>query len=712
MENNSTAITVPTTNNSTIKINLPDEEKTELANYLNGKNKKYDKPPTDDVLIKLIRDNPLKFFTTEDNSVYDSSKTILQDNIDFIISSITNKIPAHLGTKFFNTMMEGVEIYFNEKFFGKEKINSGTILNLINTTKEIIPSGYGSVEIAQFCKTLLGEPLVWNENDYWVILNLLVHNFHMNLFNDINVILEAISIRPFSKKILVSYLNSTKDKIKKTLFKWKDKSKERAEDSNSNNDLSPLETEFRKKYHQRTLDALIEIPKNLPDNFNLTPYLSSLCNFLIKIKKLELNGGDETIESFVINLLNSPKIRIEAPDDNIEICTHIITTLFKICTKCYTEDNVKQSFMDKFFQLEDFKLPILNEYCKILSDENLNNDIKLGLLAPLLDNYNLPSVNSNIQHSIINLFKFKEKFEIDRFNTICNKIDEKLNDSQKNELYRSVIQKFSNEISDLTVVHEAIIKNCLSKEGNNDCAKNLVSSLYSKTEKSSENGENEKIATILNVLTNEIVLVEYKKTILDKVLERKKETFINEFVKSEQFRKYYSKNIENNIVQPILNDKFFQEGDLSLTENFHRMILCNDYSKEIKESSINILIEKYDDKRYTDKINNLLFELIQTKTATQTIYNAIKNKKSKESFAQYVAAQIIQEGKLKFSDLDSSFRNMIRDSSVEPNIKKELHLELLKTDRIGFADDIKKYLVGDDKEKYSFLDKLFDCHQI
>ena len=711
MENNSTEIIVPTTNNSTIKINLPDEKKTKLANYLNGKNKKYDIPPTDDVLIKLIKDNPLKFFTTEDNSVYDSSKTILKYNIDFIISSITNKIPENIGTKLINTVLEGTEIYINKNFFGKEKIDSKTLLNLINTTKEIIPSGYGSEEIALFCRTLLLNPLVWTTNNYSEILNLLVHNFHKNLFNDINTFWEAISKRPISKKILTYFAEATKDEIKKRLFKKKDKSKERAEDSNSNNNRFSWENDLRKSYHQQTLNALIQIPEKLPDNFNLTPYLSSLCNFLTKIKELDLSGSDQTIETFVINLLNSSKIYIGAPDGNTELCTHIISKLFKICTKCYTEDNVKQSFMNKFFQLEDFKLPILNEYCAILSDENFPNDIKLGLLDPLLDNYNFPSVNPKIQHNIINLFKKIKNFEIDRFNTICNKIDEKLDDSQKNELYRSVIQEFPNEISDLTVVHEAIIKNCLSKEGNNDCAKNLVSSLYSKTEKSSENGENKKISTILNVLTNENVLVEYKKTILDEAIQRKRETIINEFIKSEQVRKYYSKNIENNIVQPILNDKFFQERDLSLTENFHRMILCNDYSKEIKESSINILIEKYDDKRYTDKINNLLFELIQTKTATQTIYNAIKNKKSKESFAQYVAAQII-EGKLKFSYLDSSFRNMIRDSSVEPNIKKELHLELLKMDRIGFADDIKKYLVGDDKEKYSFLDKLFDCHQI
>lgn len=710
MENNSTAITVPTTNNSTIKINLPDEEKTELANYLNGKNKKYDTPPTDDVLIKLINDNPLKFFTTEDHSVYDSSKKILRGNIDFIISSITNKIPNNIGTTLINTAKEGAEIFFSDRIFGKEKINSATILNLIKTTKDIIPPGYGSEEIDRFCRTLLLDPLVWNENDYGEILNLLVHNFNKNLFININTFLEAIRDKPFSKKIWDSFLNSTKDKIKKTLFPRKDKSKERAEDSNSNNKPSLLEKEFRKRYHQQTLYALIQIPDKLPKNFNLTPYLSSLCNFLTKIKELDLSGSAQTIETFVINLLNSPKFDIKASDDNIT-CTHIITNLFEICTKFYTDDNVKQSFMNEIFQLEDFKLPILNNYCKILFDENLSNNIKLGLLDPLLDNYDNYD-NSDIQHSIINLFKFKEKFEIDRFNTICNKIDEKLNNSQKNELYRSVIQKFPNEISDLTVVHEAIIKNCLSKEGNNDCAKNLVSSLYSKTEKSSENGENQKIATILNVLTNETVLVEYKKTILDEAIQSKRETIIDEFIKSEQVRNYYSKNNEDYIVvQTILNDKLFQERDLSLTENFHRMILCNDYSKEIKESSINILIEKYDDKRYTDKINNLLFELIQTKTATQTIYNAIKNKKSKESFAQYVAAQII-EGNLKFSYLDSSFRNMIRDSSVEPNIKKELHLELLKTDRIGFADDIKKYLVGDDKEKYSFLDKLFDCHQI
>lgn len=705
MENNSTEMIVTTTNNSTIKINLPDEKKTELANYLNGKNKKYDKPPTDDVLIKLIKDNPLKFFTTEDDSVYDSSKTILQDNIDFIISSITNKIPDNIGTKFINTIMEGAEIFFNKNILGKEKINSETILNLINTTEEIIPSGYGSEEIALFCRTLLREPLVWTTNNYSEILNLLVHNFHKNLFNDINIILEDIRDKPFSKKILDSFLNSTKDKIKKTLFKKRDKLKERAEDSNSNDNSSFLEKKLRKRYHQQTLNALIQIPEKLPNNFNLTPYLSSLYNFLTKIKELDLSGSDQTIETFLINLLTSSKIHIEAPDGNTEIYTHIISKLFEICTKFYTDDNVKQSFMNKFFQLEDFKLPILNEYCKILSDENFNNDIKLGLLDPLLDNY---TDNSNIQHSIINLFKFKEKFEIDRFNTICNKIDEKLNDSPKNELYRSVIQKFPNEISDLTVVHEAIIKNCLSKEGNNDCAKNLVSSLYSKTEKSSEIGENQKIATILNVLTNETVLVEYKKTILDEAIQRKRETIIDEFIKSEQVRNYYSKNNEDYIVvQTILNDKFFQERDLSLTENFHRMILCNNYSEDIKESSIHILTEKYDDKRYTKTINNLLFELIQTKTATQTIYNAIKNKKAKESFAQYVAAQIIEE-KLKFSDLDSSFRNMIRDSSVEPNIKKELHLELLKKDRIGFADDIKKYLVGDDEEKLSFLAELFN----
>lgn len=704
MENNSTAITVPTTNNSTIKINLPDEKKTELANYLNGKNKKYDTPPTDDVLIKLINDNPLKFFTTEDHSVYNPSKKILRDNIDFIISSITNKIPNNIGTKFINPIKEGAEIFFSDRIFGKEKINSATILNLIKTTKKIIPCGYGSEEIAQFCRTLLLDPLVWNENDYWEILNLLIHNFNKNLFNDINTFLEAIRDKPFSKKIWDSFLNSTKEKLKKTLFKRRDKLKERAEDSNSNNKPSLLEKEFRNRYHQQTLNALKQIPDKLPENFNLTPYLSSLCNFLTKIKELDLSGSAQTIETIVINLLNSPKIDRKVPDDNI-ICTHIISNLFEICTKFYTDDNVKQSFMNKIFQLEDFKLPILNKYCDILSDETFTNDIKLGLLDPLLDNY---TVNSKIQHNILNLFKIIKNFEIDRFNTICNKIDEKLNDSQKNELYRSVIQEFPNEISDLTVVHEAIIKNCLSKEGNNDCAKNLVSSLYSKTEKSSEIGENKKNATILNALTNEIVLVEYKKTILDEVLERKKETFINEFVKSEQVRNYYSKNNEDYIVvQTILNDKFFQERDLSLTENFHRMILCNNYSEDIKESSIHILTEKYDDKRYTKTINNLLFELIQTKTATQTIYNAIKNKKAKESFAQYVAAQIIEE-KLKFSDLDSSFRNMIRDSSVEPNIKKELHLELLKKDRIGFADDIKKYLVGDDEEKLSFLAELFN----
>ena len=709
MENNSKEIIVPTTNNSTIKINLLDEEKSKLANYLNGKNKKYDIPPTDDVLIKLIKDNPLKFFTTEDDYVYDSSKTILQDNIDFIISSITNKILDNIGTKFFPTIKEKIEKPISEKILGKEKIDSETILNLIETTKKIIPCGYGSEEIALFCRTLLSNPLVWKENDYCKILDLLVHNFHMNLFNDINSILMAIKEKPVSKKIFDSFLDLIKDKIKKTPFWKKDKPKERAEDSNSNNKPSFWEEELRKGYHQHTLNALIQIPEKLPDNFNLTPYLSSLYNFLTKIIELNLPGSDETIETFVIKLLPSPKIRIEAPDGNTEICTHIISKLFKIGTKFYTDDNVKQSFINKFFKLKDFKLPILNEYCAILSDEeNFTNDIKLGLLDPLLDNYNLPSVNPKIRHNIINLFKKIENFEIDRFNTICNKIDEKLDSSQKNELYRSVIQKFPNEISDLIVVHEAIIKNCLSKKGNNDCAKNLVSSLYSKTEKSSENGENQKISTILNALTNKIVLVEYKKTILDEVLERKKETFINEFVKSEQFRNYYSENNENNIVQPILNDKFFQEIDLSLTENFHRMILCNDYSTDIKESSINILIEKYDDKRYTDKINNLLFELIQTKTATQTIYNAIKNKKSKESFAQYVAAQIIQEGKLKFSDLDSSFRNMIRDSSVEPNIKKELHLELLKKDKNGFADDIKKYLVGDDEEKLSFLAELFN----
>ena len=597
MENNSTAITVPTTNNSTIKINLQDEKKTELANYLNEKNKKYDEPPTDDVLIKLIKDNPLKFFTTEKVSVSDSSKTILKDNIDFIISSITNKIPNNIGTKFINTIKEKAEKTITEKILGKEKIDSETILNLVETTQKIIPCGYGSKEIALFCRTLLRNPLVWNENDYGKILDLLVHNFHMNLFNDINTILMDIGNTPVPKKIFDYFLDSIKNKIKKPSFRKIDKSKKRAEDSNSNNDPSFWEKELKREYHQRTLIALIQIPENLPDNFNLTPYLSSLCNVLTKIKKLELNGGDQTIESFVSNLLNSPKICIGAPDDNIEICTNIITNLFKICIKSYTEDNVKRSFMNKFFQYKNFKLPILNEYCKILSDETLSNTIKLGLLDPLLDNYDNYD-DLDIQHSIINLFK--EKFEIDRFNTICNKIDEKLDDSQKNELYRSVIQKFPNEISDLTVVHEAIIKNCLSKEGKNDCAKNLVSSLYSKTEKSFENGENQKITTILNVLTNENVLVEYKKTILDEAIQRKRETIIDEFIKSEQVRNYYSKNNKDYIVvQTILNDKVFQERNLSLTENFHRMILCNDYSKEIKESSINILIEKYDDKRYT-----------------------------------------------------------------------------------------------------------------
>ena len=571
---------------------------------------------------------------------------ILEKNIDYIIKNdfldcFSVDVIANVCCKNFpkeyikNSVGKEVEHFAINKFTDISGINFGkfstkNIDKCIEYIKYNIDKKEESEFVEKLCCKLLVTPLFVSKDVFESCMEILVKNFHPNLFMDLFEIFTNISnfvkITEIPERLVPDFIKRTK------AIQWAGKFRKVLQDKN-------IIKDWRDEYYRYAGRSLKLLADDIDESYDFSNNLGYLKNIIEIIHNDKLN--ETHLENFLCkttpSIFNNPK--------NMQIVISNVVDLFDIyMLGMPKEENQKQLIcnlfnndkfsdeikvdmmkkqLDKSYVYPEVKNKIANYFITYLKDSEINNELKENL-----QNHLISYICESAENSVLNEFLNTYEKDVDKSKIVKHILDKLKNEHEKVIKLESLVDFCFNPKHE-SMIGEAFIKDLittLSFLNSNDDYVNRIIEYFSK------------------VILNELISKELKEYIINNFYKNLDDNKKLEFIKT----------LYNN------NNDSFENLDL-LIGNYDNIKLIIDYSNGSERIKM---------------ISNLVNYLFKLETSDSYVTNfidgLINEENTKDDKALFEKIVDVLKSNYDFSTeiVTKSLINIIINGSEEIKIKK------------------------------------------
>lgn len=534
------------------KTSLSTDDKSVAISYLKNKEKFVEFYNSKEKNIVALNHS---FTTSEITKILEKyiNDIIKDDYLDCFSVDVIAKICCKNFPKEYikNSVGKDVEDFAINKFTDISGINFGkfstkNIDKCIEYIKYNIDKKEESEFVEKLCCKLLVTPLFVSKDVFESCMEILVKNFHSNLFMDLFEIFTNISnfvkITEIPERLVPDFIKRTK------AIQWGSKFRKVLTDKD-------IIKDWRDEYYRYAGKSLKLLADDIVESYDFSDNLGYLKNII------EIIHNDKLNETHLENFLCKTTPRIFNNPKNMQIVISNVVDLFDIyMLGMPKEENQKQLIcnlfnndkfsdeikvdmmkkqLDKSHVYPEVKNKIANYFITYLKDSEINNELKENL-----QNHLISYICESAENSVLNEF----------LNTYENDVD-------KSKIVKHILDKLKNE-HEKVIKLESLVDFCFNPKHESMIGEAFIKDL---------------ITTLSFLNSNDYVnrIIEYfSKVILNELISKElKEYIINNFYKELDDNKKleFIKTLYNN------NNDSFENLDL-LIGNYDNIKLIIDYS--------------------------------------------------------------------------------------------------------------------------------------
>lgn len=570
----------------------------------------------------------------------------LEKNIDYIIKGdyldcfsvdgIANVCCKNFPKEYIkNSVGKEVEHFAINKFTDISGINFGkfstkNIDKCIEYIKYNIDKKEESEFVEKLCCKLLVTPLFVSKDVFESCMEILVKNFHSNLFMDLFEIFTNISnfvkITEIPERLVPDFIKRTK------AIQWGSKFHKVLKDKN-------IIQDWRDEYYRYAGRSLKLLADDIDESYDFSNNLGYLKNII------EIIHNDKLNETHLENFLCKTTPRIFNNPKNMQIVISNVVDLFDIyMLGMPKEENQKQLI------------------CNLFNNDKFSEEIKVDMMKKQLDKSHVyPEVKNKIANYFITYLKdseidneLKENLQNHLISYICESAENSVlneflntyeNDVDKSKIVKHILDKLKNE-HEKVIKLESLVDFCFNPKHESMIGEAFIKDLITTLSFLNSNDDyvNRIIEYFSKVILNELISKELKEYIINNFYKELDDNKKLEFIKT----------LYNN------NNDSFENLDL-LIGNYDNIKLIIGYSNGSERIKM---------------ISNLVNYLFKLETSDSYVTNfideLIHEKNTKDDKALFEKIVDVLKSNYDFSTeiVTKSLINIIINGSEEIKIKK------------------------------------------